>query len=465
MTRVGINRYMCWILVLAGAAAYAGDRGLSPELVGGMIDLDTGETSNMGGVSAAYNSTDNEYRVVWFDSRIAGQNDVYAQRVTAYGELIGTNVTIISGSNSQTDTGAAYNPTSNEYLITWKNQSDGPGSPGFNHTFGGIASATGGLIGGEVDLSNAGLEPTLVYNSIENQYFLEARNFAGGGTAGIYAKRIAANGSPIGADLTITTSGAPAPAGQMAYNVNGNQYLATWRDQSAESLKGRIVNANGTFATAPFVISSMFPESGLAAGAAFDPTNDRYLVVFSEFCASGVYGQFVSSSGTLDGSVFTIVEAMGARLTPVVAYDGVNDAFLVVWINNDTGKLTAQLLYDDGALAGDPLPIDNPGAAAGVPCIATNTAEGRFIIAWADHKWETPGQHDILGQIIGVTSETPCPDLDGDGDVDLADLAQLLAHYGTTSGATFEDGDIDGDGDVDLADLAALLAEYGTTCE
>jgi probable HAF family extracellular repeat protein len=55
-------------------------------------------------------------------------------------------------------------------------------------------------------------------------------------------------------------------------------------------------------------------------------------------------------------------------------------------------------------------------------------------------------------------------DLDGDGDVDLADLAQLLAHYNTTSGASYEDGDLDGDGDVDLTDLAALLSVYGTVC-
>ncbi|MFQ5807734.1 MAG: choice-of-anchor tandem repeat NxxGxxAF-containing protein [Phycisphaerae bacterium] len=55
-------------------------------------------------------------------------------------------------------------------------------------------------------------------------------------------------------------------------------------------------------------------------------------------------------------------------------------------------------------------------------------------------------------------------DLDGDDDVDLSDLAQLLAHYGMAEGATYHDGDLDGDGDVDLTDLAALLAAYGVSC-
>jgi hypothetical protein len=57
-----------------------------------------------------------------------------------------------------------------------------------------------------------------------------------------------------------------------------------------------------------------------------------------------------------------------------------------------------------------------------------------------------------------------CPDFDDSGAVDLPDLAQLLANYGMTSGAGYEDGDLDGDEDVDLADLAALLALYGDAC-
>lgn len=55
-------------------------------------------------------------------------------------------------------------------------------------------------------------------------------------------------------------------------------------------------------------------------------------------------------------------------------------------------------------------------------------------------------------------------DLNADGAVNLADLSVLLANFGTTSGAAFEQGDTDGDGDVDLADLSTLLSEFGTTC-
>jgi hypothetical protein len=55
-------------------------------------------------------------------------------------------------------------------------------------------------------------------------------------------------------------------------------------------------------------------------------------------------------------------------------------------------------------------------------------------------------------------------DLDGDDDIDLGDLATLLAHYEST-GTVYSDGDLDRDEDVDLADLAALLAVYETTCE
>ena len=66
---------------------------------------------------------------------------------------------------------------------------------------------------------------------------------------------------------------------------------------------------------------------------------------------------------------------------------------------------------------------------------------------------------------LGVSLRITCHgDLDFDNVVNLADLAQLLRFYGTTSGATYLEGDIDLDGDVDLADLAELLQAYGGPC-
>ncbi len=114
----------------------------------------------------------------------------------------------------------------------------------------------------------------------------------------------------------------------------------------------------------------------------------------------------------------------------------------ILW-GDGTGAFPAQSHYATGA---------EPRAVA----VGEFNSDGRLDLAIA---------HSDINE-LGILPNTPLTaDLDGDGDVDLADLAQLLAHYGMTEGATYEDGDLDGDGDVDLADLAALLAVYGTTCE
>jgi hypothetical protein len=71
---------------------------------------------------------------------------------------------------------------------------------------------------------------------------------------------------------------------------------------------------------------------------------------------------------------------------------------------------------------------------------------------------------DVLARARLHTNGCGLGDIDEDGDVDLQDLAILLAHFGTASGAHWADGDLEGDGDVELQDLAILLANFGSTC-
>ena len=67
--------------------------------------------------------------------------------------------------------------------------------------------------------------------------------------------------------------------------------------------------------------------------------------------------------------------------------------------------------------------------------------------------------------VLNASRPITCPcDLNGDGLVDLIDLATLLGHFGQ-HGAEHGDGDIVGDGIVDLSDLAMMLGCYGLHCQ
>lgn len=55
-------------------------------------------------------------------------------------------------------------------------------------------------------------------------------------------------------------------------------------------------------------------------------------------------------------------------------------------------------------------------------------------------------------------------DFDGNCEVNLTDLATLLANFGVASGATNATGDTDANGAVNLTDLANLLARFGNVC-
>ncbi len=122
---------------------------------------------------------------------------------------------------------------------------------------------------------------------------------------------------------------------------------------------------------------------------------------------------------------------------------------------------------------------DNCQLQAASPCIDTASADRLpFDLGDLDLDGNTAerlpldylGNNRVRGVVVDKGAfefQPPCDlsaDLDGDADVDISDLAGLLANYGTPSGAGADDGDLDGDGDVDLSDLSSLLSQFGQTC-
>jgi hypothetical protein len=152
-----------------------------------------------------------------------------------------------------------------------------------------------------------------------------------------------------------------------------------------------------------------------------------------------------------------------------------------IWIENVAGGTYEVLTYaitpnDPARMCRVRVDFGNPG-----PVMIGGTWPGQHQqgVTYAQHTVSiapggTIGLHSGLynGFIqsgingIQVRRVIDCPgDVNDDDRCDLTDLATLLAHFGTTSGATQADGDLDGDGDVELSDLATLLANFGTTCQ
>ncbi|MHB1034793.1 MAG: choice-of-anchor D domain-containing protein [Pirellulales bacterium] len=67
--------------------------------------------------------------------------------------------------------------------------------------------------------------------------------------------------------------------------------------------------------------------------------------------------------------------------------------------------------------------------------------------------------YDFVIRGTGATLEAG--DANGDGRVDIFDVAVLQTKYGMASGATWADGDFDGNGTVDVFDVALMQVNYG----
>lgn len=326
--------------------------------------------------------------------------------------------------------------------------------------------------------------PDVAHDGIHNEYVVVW--YGDDNTGGlvdeeheIFAQRISgATGLPVGTnDVRVSYAGgtgdpdydAYEPA--IAFDSASFQYLIVWSQDTNEGglvdnefeIWGRITDRwlNPLFG-GNFRISSMGPDGNIAYGAyepavAFNPFRQEYLVVWHGDDNAGglvdneneIWGQRVSSTGTLVGARFRISDMGGTgsaaydATSADVAFNSTQREWVVVWSGDDnTGSLVdeefeiyAQRLDELGAELGGDYRLSDMGGTANTsfgawyPAIAYNSNADEYLVVWlGDDNVDglVDGEYEVFGQRINYWLGTL-----GGNDVRLSDA-------GGTGNATYQ---------------------------
>ena len=409
----------------------------------------------------AYNFIENNFLVIWRgDSVVNSEFEVWAQLVDHTGQLDGTNFQIsnedISGDGSSfpTDPRISYNSTNNEFLIVWSGINTSQETEIFGKILDGSGTATSSDFqiseqGPLADTSFEARTPSVVYNSQDNAYLVAWEGDDNIGSLAnnefeIYGQRLDDGGNKEGSAFRISNMGIDgqnqfvAVEADLTYNSTDNQYLVVWRGDDATDgdfqIYVQLLDATGSEIQDVSRISDMagntgnaLAQSAEAPSVCHDPMNNRYLVIWDgdDEVSNGdqleIFGQFLSASaqeiGPDDFRISTVDDdASSARFREVrtndLVFNNSNGEFLAVWAGEDTGtneefEIFGQLLDLQSPLKqfliSDMGPTGNIDFDAFHPSVAYNAIDNEYLVVWEgdDNTGNlVAGEFEIFGQLL-----------------------------------------------------------------
>lgn len=392
------------------------------------------EIWEMGSESAIYTSPDDKFMT---DIAVDGTNFlVVGHQILVNGDdpfpfalLISTTGNLIKQISFDTLHPGSFPRVSfdgTNYLVVWSAHV----SEEKSNIFAQFISTTGIPLGSPFSVSEAsGFQETGDIASDGNSHLViwtDRRNE----NADIYGQFISPTGDLIGSEIPVCT--APYNQKDPAVSTNGESYLVVWNDGQrmkrgyGEDIYGQIITVTGKLDGSSFVISQNDHPSDNPMSVATDGT--LYCVAWMEEVGgheSGewdIFGQLVTSSGTLVGNEIRLTEKTGGQYYPSLAFDGTY--YLAVWTDmaNDlnkngyhdlgegTGSDISGIFLD---VSGIPVGEEFVISAAPKDQIGAGVCFGaeRHFVGWTDTRAETHGVHQGIphGDIYSVSFHKTTP--------------------------------------------------------
>jgi len=329
----------------------------------------------------AFNSTDNEFLVVWISEHaLDNKQEVYIQRMNGPdGSLIGSasKISTQGSGNASIDAfepAVAYNSDDNEYLVVWASDDTANGMvDGDNEIFGQLVEADGTLSGSNFRISDVGGignnnyvadDVAVVYNATSNEYLVvwDADDVDASGIVDnekeIFGQRLTSAGVETGTnDFRISISGVDgnddidADDPSVVWNSTDNEYFVVWdsdhtADGQTEIFGQRLDNTGAKVGTNNIRIipTASADTDADVARVSYNSTDNNYLVVFDVDAAvdskQEIYTQLINDDGTLNGSANKISDRVTGNTSfdqtdAAITYIPISNEYIVVWQGDD----------------------------------------------------------------------------------------------------------------------------------
>lgn len=199
----------------------------------------------------------------------------------------------------------------------------------------------------------------------------------------------------LGDEIVISERDSDEYSPAIAYNSKHNEYLVVWENlwpSGHHDVYAQRISSAGE-------LLSWFPVASLSSSrkqmnpsVAYDPVQDRYLVVFAyDYNGDGsdwdVYGRFIPWNGPDAGlNPFWICDWTSNQRRPVVAYGRTQEEFLVTWTNAPSGQptyISARRVFADGSgFPANPFLVSSGPENRDFQRVTYNLARNEYLVTW-----------------------------------------------------------------------------------
>jgi hypothetical protein len=366
----------------------------------------------------AYNSQREEYLVVWYNDR-GGCDDIRAQRMSKDGVLVGGPFYVSAGCPADRRyPDVAYNSTHDQYLVVWEQEESANGYSIQARRVSGtgqVVDNTDITIRGPGYNTYTPVEPAVAYASTSDRYLVVWSEtwHPMPITYGIYGQVMDEAGNLDGSRFPISEGGESRDVPDVAYNRHANRYLVVWQQDAGPlwDIHGQQVHGGGGTFGSDILIAYYTRSSTNPAVAAIPTTSDQYkfLVVWEIDYAPGdrdIYGLSIEEDGTPNSTDVKISTTNSDESSPAIGGMERNLQYFVAWRHSQgvvDKPIKGRTVSHDGSLVGQVAEFS--GVDADHPSVAVGPV-GDFSVAWQDQPVSATNTN-IYGQLWGNRTYLP----------------------------------------------------------